>query len=138
MDYARALVEHPKWRWEPGMGASWWQDAMVGWLPVVVADADGPIVRISYEDKSFMLSARDGSLSDLLPALERPATKGWLLHMLREATGDQRAQTATRGNLFTGDIVWRCSAGSHLGVDGHATEGEALAAALLAVWGQAA
>ena len=116
MDYARALVEHPKWRWEPGM---------------------------RYARKTYHYRAPancEGVLFDAscVPCLDDPATKGWLLHMLREATGDQRAQTATRGNLFTGDIVWRCSAGSHLGVDGHATEGEALAAALLAVWGQAA
>lgn len=130
MDYARALVEHPKWRWEPGMGASWWQDAMVGWLPVVVADADGPIVRISYEDKSFMLSAR---LSDLLPALERPATKGWILHMLLGVVEAVHFETAPHGGTevyvkwsLNGETKRKWFSGD-----------EALAAALLAVWGPA-
>ena len=115
------------------MGASWWQDAMVGWLPVVVADADGPIVRISYEDKSFMLSARDGSLSDLLPALERPATKGWLLHMLRVAWGDDDGIRVCKRD--DGSWVVALTTGGHTWFHYGATEGEALAAALLAVWG---
>ena len=60
--------------------------------------------------------------------INHPATKGWLLHMLREdrKTCDLATQHDERG--------WRVP---YTGPGFHATEGEALAAALLAVWGQA-
>ena len=65
--------------------------------------------------------------------INHPATKGWLLHMLREARGS---------GLFVGtqecdDGTWEVRGWSGLLATG-STEGEALAAALLAVWGQAA
>ena len=68
-----------------------------------------------------------------VPDINHPATKGWLLHMLREARGS---------GLFVGtqecdDGTWEVRGWSGLLATG-STEGEALAAALLAVWGQAA
>ena len=80
---------------------------------------------------------RHGKAWWLTPDLSSPATKGWLLHMLREATGDRYAfaSDAVRGGgqweAFAEGLA--ASRGQHW----QATEGEALAAALLAVWGQA-
>lgn len=109
MDYARALVEHPRWRWEPGM---------------------------RYARKTYHYRAPancEGVLfdADCVPCLDDPATKGWLLHMLREATGTQLS-THYDAREEIGDY-WYVSGGYSA-----PTEGEALAAALLAVWGQAA
>ena len=64
------------------------------------------------------------------PDINHPATKGWLLHMLREATGTQLS-THYDAREEIGDY-WYVSGGYSA-----PTEGEALAAALLAVWGQA-
>ena len=102
MDYARALVEHPMWtQWRKGM-----------------VDDAGCVCSV---DGIKMGKAR-------LPDINHPATKGWLLHMLREdrKTCDLATQHDERG--------WRVP---YTGPGFHATEGEALAAALLAVWGQA-
>ncbi len=68
---------------------------------------------------------RDGAV----PNLDHPATKGWLLSMLREATGIHDACATWLGG------TWRVIGASAVGHG--ATEGEALAAALLAVWGDA-
>ena len=116
MDYARALVEHPKWRWEPGM---------------------------RYARKTYHYRAPancEGVLFDAscVPCLDDPATKGWLLHMLREATGNQRVHSReallSPGGRSDEPMGYVAIGG---GVDSgiQATEGEALAAALLAVWG---
>lgn len=110
MDYARALVEHPKWRWEPGM---------------------------RYARKTYHYRAPancEGALFDAscVPCLDDPATKGWLLHMLREATGTQDACATWLGGEWR---LYGWIGASALGR--FATEGEALAAALLAVWGPA-
>lgn len=67
-----------------------------------------------------------------VPCLDDPATKGWLLHMLREATGTQDACATWLGGEWR---LYGWIGASALGR--FATEGEALAAALLAVWGPA-
>ena len=70
------------------------------------------------------------------PDINHPATKGWLLHMLREATEDASAWAVSDGEMWSAEA-------DYLEMDGPwnfpaaATEGEALAAALLAVWGGA-
>jgi len=138
MDYARALVEHPKWRWEPGM---------------VVLDNEGAgevfvVYRVMPDFRRIpamgYCSATNEYTFDMpthrefgtLPDINHPATKGWLLHMLREAV---------EGHAFcdlesTEPDEWRVNA-DYLEMDGPwdfptaPTEGEALAAALLAVWG---
>ena len=102
MDYARALVEHPKWRWEPGM----------------VSRGGGAVIGNNSSQKPGHV-----------PDINHPATKGWLLAMLRKALGvaDQHTMCTEAGRwgvYFNG----RWNGWS-------ATEGEALAAALLAVWG---
>ncbi len=70
------------------------------------------------------------SACDMRPDINHPATKGWLLHMLREATGTQDACATWLGGEWR---LYGWIGASALGR--FATEGEALAAALLAVWG---
>ena len=131
MDYARALVEHPKWRWDPGMGIRTLAPGVtdiVAWVKPDYVNAASPCgawIRYRHE----RLRMPDGCTVDI----NHPATKGWLLHMLREARGS---------GLFVGtqecdDGTWEVHGWSGLLATG-STEGEALAAALLAVWGQAA
>ena len=103
MDYARALVEHPMWAWHIGM----------------VAERGARVYDIGK-----------GFAGYEVPDINHPATKGWLLHMLREATGTQLS-THYDAREEIGDY-WYVSGGYSA-----PTEGEALAAALLAVWGQA-
>jgi len=121
MDYARALVEHPRWRWEPGMRASY------GIATEIVDYGDGaPDVRCDSGAGGW-----DWSQHHTLD-INHPATKGWLLHMLREATGTQDACATWLGG------EWRLYGWIGAAALGRfATEGEALAAALLAAWGDA-
>ena len=105
MDYARALVEHPRWAWHIGM----------------VAERGARVYDIGK-----------GFAGYEVPDINHPATKGWLLHMLREATGTQDACATWLGG------EWRLYGWIGTAALGRfSTEGEALAAALLAVWGQA-
>lgn len=128
MDYARALVEHPRWRWEPGMRASY------GIATEIVDYGDGaPDVRCDSGAGGW-----DWSQHHTLD-INHPATKGWLLHMLREATGTQDACATWLGGEWRlygwigAAAVWYVSPA----LGRFATEGEALAAALLAAWGDA-
>ena len=105
MGYARALVEHPMWAWHIGM----------------VAERGARVYDIGK-----------GFAGYEAPDINHPATKGWLLHMLREATGTQDACATWLGGEWR---LYGWIGASALGR--FATEGEALAAALLAVWGQA-
>ncbi len=119
MDYAGALVEHPMWRWEPTMQL----------------DNDQHVVSLIGTSQAgvFGLVTSTGehrSACDMRPDINHPATKGWLLHMLREATGTQDACATWLGGEWR---LYGWIGASALGR--FATEGEALAAALLAVWG---
>ena len=105
MDYARALVEHPMWAWHIGM----------------VAERGARVYDIGK-----------GFAGYEAPDINHPATKGWLLHVLREATGTQDACATWLGGEWR---LYGWIGASALGR--FATEGEALAAALLAVWGDA-
>ena len=72
-----------------------------------------------------------------VPDIHHPATRGWLLHMLREATGIVDACALSDGETWDAgptSAALRNEFGEPLWA-GHATEGDALAAALLAVWG---
>ena len=62
--------------------------------------------------------------------INHPASKGWLLHMLRERVPLMEVRQGRMVN------AWMVTDGDRLTFTA-ATEGEALAAALLAVWGQA-
>ena len=79
-----------------------------------------------------------------VPCLDDPATKGWLLHMLREATGTQDACAMSDGETWNAgdEDPKRTTFDADLDDPpkwiGYPTEGEALAAALLAAWGHVA
>lgn len=104
---AQRLVAHPRWRWEPGM---------MGYLSGGVRE---PI-----------LAPLTGLHPSLALDIEHPATKGWLLAMLRRATGTQDVCAAWVGSSWR---LYGWIGASALGR--FANEGEALASALLAVWG---
>lgn len=106
MDYARTLVEHPKWTWHIGM----------------VAERGARVYDIGK-----------GFAGYEVPDINHPATKGWLLHMLREATGNQVGVM----QLVGGSWCVAFTLGGRSLFEYGPTEGEALSAALLAVWGQA-
>ena len=123
MDYARALVEHPRWRWEPGM-----VDANRS-VVLVVRDGD-PLMAWYTPDR--IGDVGDEWATGAPPDINHPATKGWLLHMLREATGTQDACATWLGG------EWRLYGWIGAAALGRfATEGDALAAALPAAWGEA-
>lgn len=111
MDYARTLVEHPKWTWHIGM----------------VAERGARVYDIGK-----------GFAGYEVPDINHPATKGWLLHMLREACETPRIWVeAVRLTDVPGEWSYRACGFMGCGAMGwQATEGEALAAALLAVWGE--
>ena len=70
--------------------------------------------------------------SGVIPDLDHPATKGWLLHMLREATGEWDVSVWREDGLWGAGVrVGTLSAIIGVGP----TEGAALASALLAAWG---
>ena len=73
----------------------------------------------------------------LVPDLDHPATRGWLLAMLREATECDDV-VITRSNAEIGGIKWVVDVYDYSRdtQDQHEapTEGEALARALLAAW----
>lgn len=137
MDYARALAEHPKWRWEPGMGVTTHHGAecVVHWH----RDHGGHVATAAC-DRARVEEWDD---SDVAPDINHPATKGWLLHMLREAHGAAFAKDEpwVEHREHGGQSDWLVTAStwpaSRMHIANAATEGEALAAALLAVWGQA-
>jgi len=97
---------------------------------------------LTYQDSSLVEVRVDrGEIDEWLRAdqveldIEHPATKGWLLAMLREATGDAALQPESRMTIF-GDFVWRCRYAVRCWVDGYPTEGAALESALLAALGE--
>lgn len=65
-------------------------------------------------------------VTTLRPDIHHPATRGWLLAMLREATGCVDLAVVQDGDTWETMPMYG---------DCYATEGDALAAALLAVWG---
>ena len=80
-------------------------------------------------DKLRGIGDQEWDACDLTLDLEHPGTKGWLLHMLREATGTQDACASWLGGEWR---LYGWIGASALGR--FPTEGAALAAALLAVW----
>lgn len=123
---ARQLVEHPRWTWQPGMFSA--------------ADMQGRVYAFGDYDPRFPQAPRwhqmsgrilrdGGTRPALRPNLDHPTTKGWLLHMLREATGTQDACASWLGGEWR---LYGWIGASALGR--FPTEGAALAAALLAVW----
>lgn len=140
MDYARALVEHPKWRWEPGMGIRTLAPGVtdiVAWVRPDYVNAASPC-GAWFRYRHDRLRGPYGCTVDL----DSPATKGWLLRMLREATGTQDGRARFDVESMSPVMGWSVYVDDPTRDNGWlsrqcATEGEALAAALLAVWGQA-
>lgn len=108
-DYARQLAAHPRWVWQPGM-----------------VTANGHAVSQDDLDDEF-------SPAGVRPDIHHPATRGWLLHMLREAMGHDLVACVPHPD--GGWIVTADRPGLPDEVSRADTEGDALAAALLAVWG---
>ena len=88
---------------------------------------------VSLNDHPASLK-RHGAIWYGLPDIDHPATKGWLLHMLREAVGSWDAGTA-RGPHSPWVVVSSVDDREPSTLGMGPTEGAALAAALLAVWG---
>ena len=127
MDYARALVEHPKWAQVMELESS---DGMV-----TLPDRHGR--RFVWGNGYFPQISGPSGVRGICDKggwdINHTASKGVLLHMLREATGTQDACASWLGGEWR---LYGWIGASALGR--YATEGEALAAALLAVWGDAA
>jgi len=104
---ARELTANRRWEWRDGVAHV--RECHAGW---------------SYRHKDND-APRGRSFGDHIPDLSDPATRGCLLEMVREATGD--AYT-TVDHFCDGD--WAC------GGEYAPTEGAALAKALLAAWGE--
>lgn len=122
-DLARQLVEHPRWTHADGIHST-----RVEYAP------GRRRVHVAHRGGWVQLS---GSLGGPEPVVDinHPATKGWLLHMLREATGDPGLHVAVMMPLGTQPGGWAVYSTRPLPARPGSTEGEALAAALLAVWG---
>ena len=146
MDYAKALAKHPRWTWEQGMGVRY--EWGVGGLAVVAGNAH------TYTPIPFGGEPVDPRrLVPLSPCVgpggpyhdapaervhldtDHPATKGWILWMLRKATGIPGVFAATPADGHwmvygvTGPSMRRGVGASY------ASEFDALAAALLLAWG---
>lgn len=120
VDYARELAAQPEWVWQPGMLMH------VGDTMAIVVCVGGRLTAAIPQ----RLMHLDLDYPGLRPDIHQPATRGWLLEMLREAYGDQVEILTCRL-----DGTW-CVCIDKLRLEYNApTEGEALAAALLAVWG---
>jgi len=113
-DLARKLVEHPRWEWHVGM-----------------VDGLGEAIETEYDaDRMREVDLLGGGLlRSELPDIDHPATKGWLLAMLRVVYKNAFAQETSCGWL-----VFSGMSGHAIDYDGSPTEGEALARALLAAW----
>lgn len=116
---ARRLVDHPAWRWLPGMR----------WIASREAPLDDVIGRVG----DLMSEPYPGAVPDF----DDDATKGCLLALAREAWGDPGLSCVTAsysGGVYLRRIVDGHYHGSTFAVMTrltHATEGEAIAHAIL-------
>lgn len=141
---ARQLVEHPRWRWERGMAVRLHGSDERDTLDFY----DRPAPDDRYDGRKEIVLSRRGRRvvgAHVLGAtkgydygcsldIDHPATKGWLLHLLREAVGSWDAGTA-RGPHSPWVVVSSVDDREPSTLGMGPTEGAALAAALLAVWG---
>ncbi len=102
---AQQLIAHPKWKWHIGM----------------VAERSARVYDVGKCFAGYEV-----------PDIHHPATKGWLLAMLREAGGEySRIEASASPRVYRGFGFGGASL-----MDWHPTEGAALASALLAAWGE--
>ena len=109
---AQRLVAHPRWRWQPGM----------------------LYTRTMYAYRAPASCEGVTFGAECVPCLDDPATKGWGLAMLREATG--AGCYATEPALARDGEEWEVwdYHGSVLGRG--TTEGDAIFSTLLTTWGE--
>lgn len=110
---AEQLVAHPRFTWRVGMVT---QHGFA----------------VNEDDMAEHIAAELGPVTARLD-INHPATKGHLLAMLREATGDPQATTGKSAHFDTWAAFY--GLGDTRALVYLPTEGEALATALLAVWG---
>jgi hypothetical protein len=132
-ELAKKLAAHPKWpamfaKYGVGMRVAQTFDNGPYWYRLVGRDDCGADL---YPDGSVSSDAGRGDPGDVVveyPDLADPATQGCLWAMLCESRGDVDVLSAGEGltEVHFGD--WR---------SGPCPRGEALARALLAVWGEA-
>lgn len=97
---------------------------------VAVESGDGVVVTAT-PGEDLLCERHPG---DLTPDIEHPATRGWLLAMLREAHNDDGADVSLERGWDNGEPYFSAVIGDGPHPDAP-TEGEALARALLAAWG---
>ena len=132
-DNATRLAAHPRWEWRPGMVAGWKHHCMADPSRALVSDVVCDRVGVVIEGRPILITP--GCDDTLTPDIHHPATKGWMLAMLREATGDPGAHVAQMMPLGKQHGGWAVYSTCPLPATAGATEGEALATALLAAWG---
>jgi hypothetical protein len=114
-DLGRRAVACKHWRWMPGM--------------YLLPHLDGCEC---CEDRNFpRRAARLPAVFTTeidVPDLSDPATLGCLLHLVRQAYGDSSLQPNDAGEYDM--LHWHVFIGPHFACTGHATEAEALVAAL--------
>lgn len=128
---ARRLIEHPAWRWMPGMR--------------LLETETGRAWRLCAKDEradSFHLAQESGRrlrqpapcISTMSPDFDDPATVGCLLALAREVLGDLAAHACVLEGHGYGWTVCALVSVAEAPVDDqrHATEGEAIAHAILA------
>lgn len=130
---ARRLVEHPAWRWMPGMRLMEFEAGRAWRLCAKDERADS--FHLTQESWRRLRQPAP-CISTMSPDLTDPATVGCLLVLAREAWGDPGAY-AVGSDVHGWTVCVLVVAGDATGVwpfdeHRHATEGEALAHAILA------
>lgn len=124
-EYARKLADHPKWTWHPGM-APMGSSGDSEWVYSGPGDSGHNYYACGEETAPQEFFGE-------IPDPNHPATKGWLTEMLREATLSAdiryyRFSNRPPDRMWDLEVLDETFSG--------ATDGEALAKALLHAWGQ--
>lgn len=122
-DLARRLAAHPRWEWRAGMVCNAHRLVDRDGLGIIV---DGGVPYLPVAPRWVTIEGH--SPPDARPDLTDPATAGVLLAMLAEAV------TSSTSMLVRDSRGWHADDGSQW--HGGDCIGEAVARALLAVWGE--
>lgn len=123
-DYAERLARHPAWVWREGMAVHHEHDSRTE----VVTGVGG--TKHIHTNRCGQWMRYLPSSANLRPDIHHPATKGWMLEDIRHKSGDDDVSAYRVSGL------WQVSANGRAISWLHTTEGEALAAAWLAVHGE--